>query len=256
MVVHAAPELQTDFEKAREAAAQAVQAYASSWVSFCPSPATKGLRLMPRYPIPAKETRIEIRVLNSRFIATVAPVFSVQEARAFVGRMKQEFSDASHNVPAYLIGHGASVIAHCHDDGEPSGTAGRPALAVLRGSGLGDVAIVVTRYFGGTKLGTGGLVRAYGDAVRTVLESLPQAEKVPTHTVMIAAPYPFFERIRQAVEAHHGKILDEAFAAEVTVTAQLAIERFPGFQACVQELSNGTLEPIIIETDKATIVPM
>jgi uncharacterized YigZ family protein len=123
---------------------------------------------MDRYTIPARETRAEIKVVNSRFVATVAPVFSVDAAKAFIARVRREFADATHNVPAYLIGHGASVIAHCNDDGEPSGTAGRPALAVLRGSGLGDVAVVVTRYFGGTKLGTGGLVRAYSGAVRAL----------------------------------------------------------------------------------------
>mgnify|MGYP002683366668 CR=1 FL=1 len=89
--------------------------------------------------IPAAETRVELTVVNSRFIATIAPAFSVDQARAFVGRMRAEFADASHNVPAYLIGHGAATVAHCHDDGEPSGTAGRPMLAVLQGSGLGDV---------------------------------------------------------------------------------------------------------------------
>jgi uncharacterized YigZ family protein len=211
---------------------------------------------MQRYPIPAQETRIEIRVLNSRFIATAAPVFSIEEARAFVARIRQEFAGATHNVPAYLVGHAATVTAHCHDDGEPSGTAGRPALAVLRGSGLGDVAVVVTRYFGGTKLGTGGLVRAYGDAVRAVLDVLPRAEKVATHTVMIESAYPYFERIRLAVQAHQGQILDEEFAAGVTVTARLAVEQFSAFQAALQELSNGTLEAIIVETDEATIVPL
>ena len=105
--------------------------------------------------IPAREARVEMRVVNSRFIATAGPVFSVEEAKAFVARIKQEFADASHNVPAYLVGHGATVTAHCTDDGEPAGTAGRPVLAVLRGSGLGDVAVVVTRYFGGTKLEIG-----------------------------------------------------------------------------------------------------
>ena len=97
---------------------------------------------MQRYVIPAEETRIEIKVVNSRFISTVAPAFTVEEARAFITRIRAEFADASHNVPAYLIGHGATVTAHCHDDGEPSGTAGRPALAVLRGSGLGDIVVV------------------------------------------------------------------------------------------------------------------
>jgi uncharacterized YigZ family protein len=211
---------------------------------------------MKRYPIPAQEVRTEMVVVNSRFIASAAPVFSVEAAKAFIARIKAEFSDASHNVPAYLIGHGATVTAHCHDDGEPSGTAGRPALAVLRGSGLGDVVVVVTRYFGGTKLGTGGLVRAYSDAVRAVLEELPRAEKVPTHTVLVAAPYPFFERVRLAVAAHHGAVLDEEFAADVTITARFAVEHLDGFQAALQEMSNGTLEAIIVATDEATIMPI
>jgi uncharacterized YigZ family protein len=200
--------------------------------------------------------RVEIQVLNSRFIATAAPVFSIEEARAFIARIKAEFADASHNVPAYLIGHGASVMAHCHDDGEPSGTAGRPALAVLQGSGLGDVAVVVTRYFGGTKLGTGGLVRAYGDAVRAVLDILPRAEKVPTHTVLVETPYPLFERVRLAIDAHHGQIFDQAFAADVIVTARFPIAHFSAFQAALQELSNGALVALVIETDEATIMPL
>jgi uncharacterized YigZ family protein len=211
---------------------------------------------MDRYPIPARETRTEIQVLNSRFVATAAPVFSVTEAKEFVVRMKEEFADATHNVPAYLVGHGASVTAHCSDDGEPAGTAGRPALAVLKGSGLGDVAVVVTRYFGGTKLGTGGLVRAYGDAVRAVLEDLPLAEKVPTHTLLIAAPYSFFERVRLAIEGHHGEVLDEEFAADVTLTARFPVERVPVFQATLQEMSNGTLEAEIVASDEATIMPI
>jgi uncharacterized YigZ family protein len=211
---------------------------------------------MKRYLIPARQVRTEIEVINSRFIATAAPAFTVDEAKAFVARIRSEFVDATHNVPAYLVGHGASVIAHSSDDGEPSGTAGRPALAVLRGSDLGDVAVVVTRYFGGTKLGTGGLVRAYSDAVRAVLEVLPRAEKVATHTVMIAAPYPFFERVRLAIEAYEGQILDEDFGVDVTVTARFALEHVPAFQDALQELSNGTLQAVIVATDEATIMPL
>jgi uncharacterized YigZ family protein len=201
--------------------------------------------------IPARQARIELKVVNSRFIATAAPVFTVDEARAFVARIKVEFADST-----YLIGHGATVTAHCHDDGEPAGTAGRPALAVLRGSGLGDVAVVVTRYFGGTKLGTGGLVRAYSDAVREVLAVLPRAVKVPTHTVAVVTPYSLFERLRLLVAAHQGKVLQEDFAAEVTVTARLRVERFPAFESALQEMSGGTLTAQIVATDEATIMPV
>ena len=136
-----------------------------------------------RYPIPAEETRTEIRVSNSRFIATAAPAFSVKEARAFIDRIKAEFRDASHNVPAFVIGFGPSVTAHCNDDGEPSGTAGRPILAVLQGSGLGDIAVVVTRYFGGTKLGTGGACsRLWQRGQRSSGSSSPRGKGAHTHS--------------------------------------------------------------------------
>jgi uncharacterized YigZ family protein len=203
---------------------------------------------MSRYPVPAQQTRAELTVLNSRFIATLAPVFSVEEAKAFIARVKAEFPDASHNVPAYLVGWGDSVTAHCTDAGEPSGTAGRPMLAVLRGSGLGDVAVVVTRYFGGTLLGTGGLVRAYSDAVRLVVESAPRAEKVLAHTVMVGFGYSYVERMRRLVAAHHGQVLDEAFAAEVTLTARFAVEHLVGFQQALSELTEGRVQAEVVET--------
>jgi uncharacterized YigZ family protein len=195
-------------------------------------------------------------VINSRFIASAAPAFSVEQARAFIARIRAEFPDASHHVPAFLIGHGASVTAHCTDDGEPSGTAGRPALAVLQGSGLGDVVVVVTRYFGGTKLGTGGLVHAYGEAVKAVLAVLPRAEKVPTHTVMLACEYSYFERIRLLVQAHHGQVLDEDFGADVTITARFAAWHLEPFQAALRELTRGGLQAEIIESNPETIMPL
>jgi uncharacterized YigZ family protein len=208
------------------------------------------------YPVPARTVRREIRVLNSRFIATAGLAASVDEAREFVRRIRDEFAEATHNVPAYLIGHGASVVAHCGDNGEPSGTAGRPVLAVLRGSGLGDVVVVVTRYFGGTKLGTGGLVRAYGDAAREVLDALPRAIRVPTHIVVMTLPYTLFERARQLIGDHGGEILDESFADEVTITARVKVAQFRPFQDAMRELSRGTVEVDIRETDRATVMPI
>jgi len=210
---------------------------------------------MKPYQVPLEETRREILVINSRFIATLAPVFTVDEARAFVRRVREEFPGASHNVPAYLIGHGDSVIAHSSDDGEPSGTAGRPALAVLQGSGLGDAAVVVTRYFGGTKLGTGGLVRAYGDSVRAVIESARRGQRIAVHTVMFDLPYRLLERVRLLAAAHQGEILGEDFAVEVTLTARFAVERLDAFQLALADLSNGAVQAEIIET-KEMIVPV
>jgi uncharacterized YigZ family protein len=200
------------------------------------------------YPVPMAEVRHEMIVVNSRFIASLAPAFTVEEAKAFIARIRGEFPDASHHVPVYLVGFGSSVIAHCSDAGEPSGTAGRPALAVLQGSGLGDVAVVVTRYFGGTKLGTGGLVHAYGDAVKEVVARAPRAQKLLTHTVMVGFHYRLLEQVRLLVAAHHGQVLDEDFAAEITLTARFPVEYFADFQRSLLELSSGKLQAEIIET--------
>lgn len=206
------------------------------------------------YPIPSSEVSAEIKVVNSRFIAALAPAGSVEEAREFIARIKAAYPDASHHVPVFLIGHGDSVTAHCSDDGEPSGTAGRPALAVLQGSGLGDVVVVITRYFGGTKLGTGGLVRAYSDAVRTVLEKVTRSARVMTDTVMVAFPYTYLERIRRLAASCSGEILQEEFMADVTLTARFRVEDTPSFQSQVIELTSGTVEAEIMET-RAVLMP-
>lgn len=211
---------------------------------------------MNRYPIPAREARAEIVVINSRFIASAGPAFSVEQARSFISKIKSEFPDASHHVPVYLIGYGTSVTAHCSDAGEPAGTAGRPALAVLQGAGIGDVVVVITRYFGGTKLGTGGLVRAYSDAIREVLAILPRAERVPTHTVMMAVAYPFFERLRLIVTEHHGVILDQDFGTDVTISARFPVELFQDFQKDLSELTRGAVQAEIIDTNLDTILPI
>jgi uncharacterized YigZ family protein len=208
---------------------------------------------MARYPVPLEEFRRELVVVNSRFVATLAPAFTIEQARAFIARMKTEFFDANHNVPAYLIGRGESVIEHCSDDGEPSGTAGRPALTVLKGSGLGDAVVVVTRYFGGTKLGTGGLVRAYTEAVQTVIEAAPRAERLPTVTVMVGLPYRWIERFRRLVSAYGGRILEEDFAGEVTVAARFPSDKMPAFDQALSEASNGILQALVISQEEELI---
>jgi uncharacterized YigZ family protein len=211
---------------------------------------------MATYLIPARETQVEMRVVNSRFIATAAPAFSVEEARAFIGRIKDAFPDASHHVSAYLIGYGSSVVAHATDDGEPSGTAGRPALAVLRGSGLGDVAVVVTRYFGGTKLGTGGLVRAYGDAVREVLHVLPRARRVPTLVSRFTMRYGLYERARRLIAEYQGEVMEEAFGAAVQITARFPENEHAAFAEALGELSAGDVQPEVLVRGEDAILPV
>lgn len=205
------------------------------------------------YSIPLTEIRREHVIVNSRFIATLAPVFSIDEARAFIARIRKEFADASHNVPAYIIGGGNTVTDYSSDDGEPSGTAGRPALAVLRGSGLGDVAVVVTRYFGGTLLGTGGLVKAYTESAQMVVHNVGRGRRVPVHVALVAIPYNLLERVRLVVNRQGGKVLEEDFAADITMTVQFPIDSFDTFQDELRELSAGKLSAEVIES-KETIV--
>jgi putative IMPACT (imprinted ancient) family translation regulator len=126
---------------------------------------------------------------------------------------------------------------------------------VLQGSDLGDIVVVVTRYFGGTKLGTGGLVRAYGDAVRAVLEVLPRAMRVSTRTIRVALPYALYERVQLLIEARHGQIVEQDFAEQVHVTARFATVQVAGFVDALRELSNGTLDPETVGSDGAAIVP-
>jgi uncharacterized YigZ family protein len=206
--------------------------------------------------VPGGEAQVEIVIDRSRFIASAGPALSVEEAREFIQRIKAKYPDASHNVPVFIIGHGNAVTVQCTDDGEPSGTAGRPALAVLQGSELGDVVVVITRYFGGIKLGTGGLVRAYSDAVRGVLLKLPRAEKASTVDLLAVIQYNLLERVRLAVAERHGVILDEEFAADVTVTIRLREPYLESFMNFLENLSRGNASAVVIERNPHRIMPI
>ncbi len=197
-----------------------------------------------RYPIPAAAMRIEIQVINSRFIGSAAHTPSVEAAKDFIAQVRAVFPDATHHAYAYLVGHGASVVAGMSDAGEPSGTAGRPMLAVLRGSGLGDITVVVTRYFGGTLLGTGGLVRAYSDATRAVLEVLPRTERVEQRTLLVRVDYGNYTPVRHVLEHHDATIADEAFAGDVTLTVILPVFQFDACLAALAEATAGQAEVV------------
>lgn len=205
------------------------------------------------YLVPLTEIRRGQTVVNSRFIATLAPAFSIDEARAFMKRIREEFADASHNVPVYIIGGGNTVTEYFSDDGEPSGTSGKPALTVLRGSGLGDAVLVITRYFGGTLLGTGGLVKAYTEAAQSVVNAVERGQRVPVHVAMAAIPYNLLERVRIFTTKNHGKILGEDYAGDITLTLQFPVENFEDFQADMRELSAGRIQAEVIETKEEIV---
>ncbi len=200
--------------------------------------------------IPAGPARTEIRASNSRFIASAAPAATVEAARAFIVEVRAEMPDASHHVYAYIIGHGATTTLSMTDDGEPPGTAGRPVMAVLQGSKLGDVALVITRYFGGTLLGTGGLVHAYGDAAKAVLAILPRTEKIDRRELSIALPYAAYEPARRLIAAHAGSILEETFAADVLLRVSLPLVDVAAFTLDLGELTAGQARIVDKETGR------
>lgn len=192
-----------------------------------------------RYPIPAGETRIELQMKNSRFIGRASYTPNVEAAKMFIEQVKAEEPHCTHAVYAFAIGHGATVTHGMSDAGEPSGTAGRPALAVVKGSGLGDVTVVIARYFGGTKLGTGGLVKAYAETARQVLAALPVIEKVERQSVQVTIPYVFYEPVKRLIEAHQGRVEAEAFAIEVTLHLTFGADDLLAFQAALAEATRG-----------------
>ena len=195
------------------------------------------------YPVPASEARARLRFKNSVFAGFVARADSVAAARTFIGDIRSRFPDASHCVYAFAIGHGASVTHGMSDDGEPAGTAGRPLLAVVQGSGLGDVAVAVVRYFGGTKLGTGGLVRAYTSTAQATLAEVEVVEKVTYLGVCLRAmPYEFYEAVKSAVTAVAGIVESEEFAEAVTMTARVPEDQVPELSRVVRETTSGRFE--------------
>ncbi len=191
--------------------------------------------------VPLKPIEIQHSVSNSLFIASSSPATTIEEAKTFIDTIRNKYNDATHHVPIYIIGHPPTVTEHSSDDGEPSGTAGRPALAVLRGSELGDIVVVITRYFGGTKLGTGGLVRAYSDSVRLVIEKIPLAQKVPTITTEISLPYSLFDQVSRIIKHHKGRVINQEFGADVLLQIQFLEGEFESFQNALTDFSNGKI---------------
>ena len=194
-----------------------------------------------RYLIPdTAHYRVEDVIKKSQFIVTLAHTPSVEEAKAFVDSVKAEFPDATHNCWAYQAGPvGDSAKVGMSDDGEPHGTAGKPMLNVLMHADVGEVAAVVTRYFGGTKLGTGGLVRAYGGMVKLGLETLPTREKITPVRLEVIIDYSSVTLFKRMLPDYEIKVLEENFGADAAFVVEMPKEHAESFSAAVVELTNG-----------------
>jgi uncharacterized YigZ family protein len=167
----------------------------------------------------------EIVEKKSRFIATIRPVSTEDEANAFIDEMKKKYYDARHNCWAYIVGTDVA-LSKSSDDGEPSGTAGRPMLEVLSGSGIRNIAVVVTRYFGGVLLGTGGLVRAYQGAVKEALALCTAAKQHYGVCLKIKTDYNMSGKIQYILANKNINIKDSIYSEAVEFTAMIPIEDY------------------------------
>lgn len=193
-----------------------------------------------RYVIPSKTHRVEEVIKKSRFITTITHVEGAGRAKAFIQKIKREFPDADHNCWAYLAGPpGETASIGMSDDGEPHGTAGRPMLNMLIHSGVGEIAAVVARYFGGIKLGTGGLTRAYSGAVKNALTTLETVEKRILVKTVIQFDYRFLEQIRKIAGDFEAEIINEEFRETVTIIIHMPEENLGALIVDVMNLTNG-----------------
>ena len=185
-------------------------------------------------------TRHEIRVKRSRFIGSAAPATTREEAVAFVERIRKEYHDATHNCYAYRI---SPEIFRYADDGEPSGTAGKPILMVLEKYQIVQTVVVVTRYFGGIKLGTGGLARAYGQCAEETLQLAPKEAVIFYDMFRLRFPYPFTGTVQQTLQRLQATIINSTYTADVTL--EVAVPR--GKNHWQSELQNATAGSIQIQ---------
>ena len=193
-----------------------------------------------RYPVPASTHRVEQEISRSRFITTIGRASTVDEAQAFIRAVAAEFGGATHTCWAYVVGPpGDTGRIGMSDAGEPHGTAGRPMLNALLHAPVGDVVAVVTRYYGGTKLGTGGLVRAYGGGVQAALATLPVAERIQYVPLVVTVDYARLAAVQQHCAEHEAEIVEQEFAATVRVTLRVPDGNAGRFRAALLDATRG-----------------
>lgn len=180
----------------------------------------------------------EIEEKKSRFLGKVKPVSTEEEAIAFIESIKKQYWDARHNCYAFIIGEHSESM-RCSDDGEPSGTAGKPMLEVLQNNGLKNVVAVVTRYFGGTLLGTGGLVRAYTQATQAAIEEAQIATMTMMAILEIRTDYNAIGKIKYMFAQADTLIMGEEYGVDVTVTIAVPLSEKENVQKKIVEATNG-----------------
>lgn len=200
----------------------------------------------------AKCAEAEFEEKKSVFIGYAAPVSNEDEAKKIINERKSAYGDATHNVWAYYIDKGAR--ARCSDDGEPQGTAGMPVLNVLKMSGGTDMCVVVTRYFGGTLLGAGGLVRAYSAAAKAAIDAAGLAECRMYDIYEIPVSYSDYQRLTVQLAAVGAKEEGADFGSEVTVKASVERDNAPRLISLVSDLTGGKSSAVLVGSEERAAV--
>ena len=194
---------------------------------------------MKSFRVPAANASAEFVEKKSRFIGNIFKVETAEEATEIIKRMQKQFWDATHNVYAYVLENG---VMRFSDDGEPGGTAGMPTLDVLKKEEVYNVLCVTTRYFGGTLLGAGGLVRAYSHAAKIALDAAGIAVMQPFTELSVVCPYALLNVIRKQYEHFEAQEISAEFAADVALRIVLPTEKTDGFALQLTEVTGGKVE--------------
>jgi uncharacterized YigZ family protein len=212
----------------------------------------RGIAILPvmddQYTTIARPARAETKVMGSRFIARCEPVADAEGVEAVLEKVRRELHDATHHCYAYRIGERGEAY-RAHDGGEPSGTAGRPILAAIERSGCTDVIVVVTRYFGGTKLGVGGLARAYGDAATEGLSRAGRRTVYPMQRWRISFPHSLINPVMHVLSHEGATIADTAYDEEVHITLEIRASLSPALRESLQNKTSGNIRMLPLDSD-------
>lgn len=197
---------------------------------------------MADFNIPSTESRAEIEVKKSSFIAYARHTKGLAEAKSFIHQLKDKYPDARHHCYAYVAGSpNDSNLYGFSDDNEPSGTAGMPIFTHLKHSNIGEITLVVVRYFGGTKLGTGGLARAYGDAAKAVLEVLPLKQYIAMEEVLLTLDFALEADVRKRISDAGGCVVNVEYAEKVAILANVPLQADLALPYSVSCVSTSTM---------------
>jgi len=179
----------------------------------------------------------ELIIKKSRFIAIAKKINNIEDVKTIVSKTKAEHPNANHVVHAAIIGNQGTIYSYS-DDKEPKNTAGRPAFEILKGSNLTNIIVLIIRYFGGTLLGTGGLVKAYGESTKEVLKDIISQEIIEKNNFLIKTAYERFERIKILLDKYNCKIIDEIFESNVVIKGELPTSNCSSLKKDIIEISN------------------